>query len=439
LAFKKFKLPASLKGKVFLADEFFDKKKNPVEKDFLSQNLKNTKKILKKDGHYIHRRIEIPLNSVKTAEGYIYPEKEGELCLNPESLALLSGDEDWDVGDSPNLVFLDTETTGLSGGTGTYPFLCGIGYFEKQNFVVEQFFMEDYPFEVTMLEALSKKLKEADAFVTFNGKSFDIPLLSTRFIYNRLRINLDIPHIDLLHPSRRIWRGTFPNCRLETIEKEFFDLHREKDVESSLIPMIYFNYVRGRKQDLMLPVFDHNVQDIVTLGALLSFLCRILSGNFKDQIKKPAELWGLGRLFLKYNKVDMALMCHEEALKNSNTLELRKMLLSENGWLYKKLHKWDKAIMSWEELMQISPKHRMEAATELAKYYEHRKKDPIKAKNIIIEALKGMELSKELESYISGMEKIMEKEFPEEIKHRLERLERKIQNISLLKNVKSSE
>jgi len=421
----KFKLPPSLKGKVFRADRYFHEKARSPASSYLVQNLSHTKRIQTPDGFYIHRKIKVSLEKEASPEGYVFPGGKS-LCLDPLSLGLLSGERDFKAYDISRMIFLDLETTGLAGGTGTYPFLCGIGYFEQNSFIVEQFFMEDYPYERVMLESLGQRLKTAEALVTFNGKSFDVPLLITRFIFNRIRVNLELPHIDLLHPSRRIWKGAFPDCRLETIEQEFFKLKRKRDIESHLIPHIYFQFVRGKSQELMLPVFDHNAQDIISLGALLSFFCRILSQPESGELTRSAELWGLGRLFLKFGLIENAIQSLDKALYLSKETELTETLLFHMGRLYKKMGRFSEANEIWERLFKRPSSHKITAAVELAKYYEHKAKQPHLAREIVVKVTRELSVSEELEGYISGINEARNKEITPELEKRLRRLEAKI-------------
>ena len=427
LSSEKFNIPPSLKGKVFRAGEFFKKKaENSSQADFLVENLSHTERIKDGDAAYIHRKVKIPLEAGRSEDGYVFPDRTVFPTPDSSLLKILSGEEEWDAASLSGIIFIDTETTGLAGGTGTYPFLCGAGYFEEKAFVVEQFFMEDFPHEPLMLDRMGKKLREAEALASYNGKTFDVPLLKTRYIYNRIRVNLEIPHIDLLHPSRRIWRGVLSDCRLETVEKEFFHLYREKDVDSSLIPQIYFHFIRGRHLDWMLPVFHHNVQDIVTLGALLLFFCRIMSDPEKSDLKHPLELWGLGKMFLKSGDVDKALKTLEQALYLSREADLAEMMLFHIGRLYKKIGRWEEALDTWRSLVKSSARHRINSAVEMAKYYEHRKKEPHTAREILLQALGGLEMAAELESYLDGIKESPVNELTPELEHRLRRLEKKI-------------
>src|SRR5438046_1933625 len=151
------------------------------------------------------------------------------------------------AGDSRRLLFLDTETTGLAGGTGTYAFLVGVGRLDGDRFVVVQYFMRDFDEEPALLAALVPLLEQAAGVVTFNGSGFDLPLLETRFVLARRRWPSALPHLDLLKPARRVWTGWLADCRLGTLESAVLGVAREDDVPGGLIPMLYFDYLRSRR------------------------------------------------------------------------------------------------------------------------------------------------------------------------------------------------
>ncbi len=182
----------------------------------------------------------------------------------------------WDAGrttglrdiDARRLLFLDTETTGLSGGTGTYVFLVGVAYFceSGDEVVLRQYFLSDVSAERALLHALNDLFRDFTAVVTFNGKTFDWPLLETRFTYNRLRSVLrDPPHLDMLGPSRRLWRDRLESCSLETLESQVLGVRRGFDVPGWRIPSLYFQYLRAGHIGHVLPVFEHNEHDLLTL------------------------------------------------------------------------------------------------------------------------------------------------------------------------------
>ena len=414
-------------GKVHRGDLFFEKKNSRAGDDFILKNLTHAERITAEDGAFVLRRICISFETGKSPEGYSLAGCGHPEDLTTDALSALAGAAEWQSDNLPRLLFLDLETTGLAGGTGTFPFLCGIGFFDNNCFVIEQFFMEDYPQEAFMLRHLAERIKHADTIVSFNGKTFDVPLLSTRFINNRMRVNLELPHIDLLHPSRRLWKGFLPDCRLETIEQKRFGIRRMRDVESSLIPMIYFNYVRGHHQERILPVFDHNAQDIATLGALLSFFCRLISGGVYEGLNQPLELWGLGRLFMKMSRMEQAASCLCRALDICDDRALLPHLLFHAGMLYKKMGRYEQALQAWERLLQTSSTQRIIGAIEIAKYYEHQAGNPQRAREVILQVVHGTSVSDELtSSYIQGFSSGTQMEFTPEIEKRLRRLEKKM-------------
>ena len=153
--------------------------------------------------------------------------------LSPLNLVL----RDAVMPDASRLLFLDTETTGLAGGTGTCAFLIGIGNVEGMKFVVRQFFLRDYPEEKAMLEALAEALEPCQGIVTFNGKTFDVPLLETRYALARMKSPLDrLIHFDALHPARRLWKLRLESCKLTDLEEAILGISREGDVPESPIP-----------------------------------------------------------------------------------------------------------------------------------------------------------------------------------------------------------
>ena len=179
------------------------------------------------------------------------------------------------------LVYLDTETTGLAGGTGTCAFLVGIGAAEGSQFVVRQFFLRDYPEEKAMLAALAETLAPYKAVVTFNGKTFDLPLLETRYALKRMKSPFArLVHLDLLHPARRLWKLRLESCQLTHLEREVLDVRRQGDVSGCEIPGIYFDYLRTGNARGLQPVFYHNSLDVITLAALGAELARVVSNGW---------------------------------------------------------------------------------------------------------------------------------------------------------------
>ncbi|HXA75562.1 MAG TPA: ribonuclease H-like domain-containing protein, partial [Candidatus Acidoferrales bacterium] len=188
--------------------------------------------------------------------------------LNSEALRLMAPGAPKEVADPRQWLFLDTETTGLAGGTGTYPFLVGIGWWDACGLEVEQFFMRDHSEEHSVLSALAERMAERPVLVTFNGKSFDWPLLENRFTMTRaIKVPPLAAHLDLLHPARALWKLRLGSVRLVELERHVLDTerlgwHRGNDVASALIPQFYFDYLRGGTADPLAGVVKHNQMDL---------------------------------------------------------------------------------------------------------------------------------------------------------------------------------
>src|SRR6266550_4564460 len=215
--------------------------------------------------------------------------------------------------DPDKWLFLDTETTGLAGGTGTYAFLIGLAWWDACGLQVEQFFMRDFAEEHSLLHELSHRIAERPVLVTFNGKSFDWPLLENRFTMTR---SIAVPklaaHLDLLHPARALWKPRLGSVRLVELERHVIDAprlgwHRENDVASALIPQYYFDYLRGGPAEPLAGVVRHNQMDLRGLAALFCKVNELLSAapNAVNEIES-LDLFGLSR-FLQARR-DLALM-----------------------------------------------------------------------------------------------------------------------------------
>src|SRR5439155_19417396 len=183
------------------------------------------------------------------------------------------------VGDPRSLLFLDAETTGLAGGTGTYAFLVGAAWLEDDRLILAQHFMRDFDEEPALLAALRALLERANAVVTFNGASFDLPLLETRFIMARQSWPAALSHLDLLRPSRRVWTSCFADCRLATLEREVIGVVRDDDIPGALIPALYFDFLRSRRAAPLARVLAHNRDDILTQVGLLGWFGGALAAH----------------------------------------------------------------------------------------------------------------------------------------------------------------
>jgi len=315
--------------------------------------------------------------------------------------------------ESRGLLFLDTETTGLAGGTGTYAFLVGAGRVEDDRFVVTQFFMRDFDEEPALLEALAPLLDAASGVVTFNGAGFDLPLLETRFILGRRRWPATLAHVDLLHPARRVWSFRFEDCRLATLEREVLGLARPEDVPSGLIPLLYFDFIRSRRSAPLARVFAHNRDDVLSLAALLGWFGWAVNDAGERRLG-ALDMAGLGRLWERID-AERAASCFRQALAAGLDGDLaRRVQLRLAAW-EKRRARWDDACTLWEAA-RGSAAFDLQPWEELAKYHEHRRRDATMARAIVLEALdlaRGVAASRAIAA----------------LNHRLARLDRRLDRI----------
>ncbi len=212
--------------------------------------------------------------------------------------------------DFQRMLFLDTETTGLAGGTGTVPFLVGLAWFEGRSLKVHQLFLRRLGEEAPLLRALGERMAHSSCLVTFNGKSFDWPLLRTRFVLNRVPAPAELPHLDLLHCARRVFKHRGAGTRLVHLEDQVLGFRRVDDVDGSLIPDLYFRYLRGGDGAALIPVLEHNVNDLLLLAALLGELVRRFraagEGAAVPQGEDPRDLLGFAGVALRARDYERA-------------------------------------------------------------------------------------------------------------------------------------
>ncbi|MCX6017967.1 MAG: ribonuclease H-like domain-containing protein [Chloroflexi bacterium] len=228
----------------------------------------------------------------------------GALAPPPSQMGRLVFGRSGDV-DLRNALFLDTETTGLAGGAGTLAFLVGVGYFADEHFVVEQYFLKDPAHEAAMLTAIDRHVAAHEALVTFNGRSFDVPLLETRFTLSRIAPEFaDKQHLDLLLPARSVWKNALPSCSLGSLEYHVLQVRRtQQDVAGFLIPQLYREYLHSGGDvltDDMNRVMYHNLLDILSMVTLSARLCEAIfrprdgrehfaSGAFHERVGEPEQ------------------------------------------------------------------------------------------------------------------------------------------------------
>jgi uncharacterized protein YprB with RNaseH-like and TPR domain len=285
-------------------------------------------------------------------------------------------------------LFLDTETTGLAGGTGTMAFLIGLGWFEEGHFHVRQIMARDFGEEKAALVYLDQIASQKKFLVTFNGKAFDVNLLATRFIMNRLRSELSaMPHLDLLHPSRRILGHRLENSRLVTLEAYVLGVEREGDIPGWEIPQRYFDWLRKRDPGLLAAIFEHNRLDVVSMASLTAHLTEILTAQAAVQYANTDDYLAAARLLLNRSNLEGVEKILNIFQEQSCTLfsALSKKKLAQ---LYKRTGRLNEAVQIWQEMAACASVE-FYAVSELAKWLEHHARDYPRAKELIEDALAG--------------------------------------------------
>jgi len=224
-----------------------------------------------------------------------FPQPRAE-ALSYRALQLIAPGASDSICDIRQWLFLDTETTGLAGGTGTYAFLVGVAWWEEDGFAVAQYFMRDHGEEPSLLLEVLEHLDQRRVLVTFNGKSFDWPLLQTRFQMTRMgAVRERLAHLDLLHLARQIWRLSLQSVALTQLERHVLQLDRGSDIPSETIPQRYFDFLRGGPPEAMAEVFHHNQLDLCGLASLALRIGSILD-NPESRECGAGELFGISRM-----------------------------------------------------------------------------------------------------------------------------------------------
>jgi len=327
-----------------------------------------------------------------------------------------------DALDFERIAFIDTETTGLSGGIGVCAFLVGVGYLSSDGFVVEQFLMNDFPAEADMLRTVCTKLEGFDVISSYNGRAFDIPILDGRLLLNRMRTKLaSKPHIDLLHPARRVWKHRLGDCSLKSLETHVLDLVRTDDIEGWMIPQAFFDYLQTGDKQSMEQILLHNRHDLVSLAAVASFMFRALDSPERAPLAHGAEWYGLATLLEQHRRTNEATHCMERALAMGLPTEIRSRCIRALSLTRKRQGRWKTAAKLWHETTAANNEmNTFFALEELAKFYEHRQQDLVSARAICQRALNMLEVTEAISGPSPPARHI------ENFEHRLRRIERKI-------------
>lgn len=291
--------------------------------------------------------------------------------------------------DPRRIAFLDTETTGLAGGSGTYAFLIGVGGLTEEGFEIRHFFMRDYAEESSQLAALTAHLQQFDVLVTYNGRAYDQPLLETRYRMSRMVPPFArMTHFDLLYGARRLYRLAFDSCRLVELESQILGVERIDDVPGSMIPYLYFEFLRTRRAHRMVGIFEHNSFDILTLACLTGVIPRAFHAPLEVPLHRGAEMVGLARWLRAAGRMEESRVLLRRAIEKGLADSLLWRTMWDCALIEKKLGNEPGAVALFTELTTARNPHQAGALEELAKYFEHTEKNYALALDMTEEALR---------------------------------------------------
>lgn len=321
---------------------------------------------------------------------YIHGQIGLRIATRPLTLAEWAGVVEIADQNPEELVFLDTETSGLAGGTGTFAFLVGAGRYSPDGFHLAQFFMRDPLEEPALLLALEEFISPCRTIVSFNGKGFDIPLLDTRYTLQGWKSPFrDFSHVDLLHISRRLWRDRLPSRTLANLEVQILHASRtDEEIPGWMIPQIYFDYLRDGDARPLQRVFYHNAMDVVSLAALLNHTSSLLEHPISQPTAEMSDLAAVARLLEDLGHIERAAELYELCLSSDLPEDIHTDTLLRLALLHKHNLNYEAAIPLWE---QAASRSRIYAYEELAKYFEHHALDLDLALKWTLEALEVLE------------------------------------------------
>lgn len=339
------------------------------------------------------------------------------LQIKGDVLTWLSRDSAFENLDLSNALFIDLETTGLSGGTGVIPFLIGLGYYRDDRFHVTQFFLGELAEEERMIQEFGQFLSQMNfqSIITFNGKGFDMPLLETRFILHRQPFSLsELPHLDFLYSARSLWRHKHESCRLYHLAREVVQADRAEDIPAAEVPGRFFQYLQTGNFEVIEPVLYHNQEDILSLLGVVIVGSIIFSEAGEEEFADAMDLYGAGKVMENVGEVEKSVHFFKRALEGQLSEEISLQARRKLSTYFKKGENWERAVSLWKEMSasnRASP-NQLYSFRELAMYFEHKMKKYEEALKV---AEEGLVLS-------IGFSPFYEKDFA----HRLERLKRKI-------------
>ena len=314
-----------------------------------------------------------------------------------------------------SFAFLDTETTGLAGGAGTFAFMIGVGRFEGETFHLAQFFMRDPAEEGAQLAALEQFLVPCEALVTFNGKAFDVPLLNNRYILHGWPSPLNsTANLDLLHLARRLWHDRLPSRTLGNLEVEILEKERTTaDVPGWMIPEMYTDYLRSGDAEPLEGIFHHNTMDILSMAALLNYMASMLAEPLVA-VEHNLDLLAIGKLHEHLGYHEKAISLYKHCLGRPLAEKPWSEVVRRLSFLFKRQENLSAAMELWRV---AAKKGEIYAHVELAKVYEHQQRNFEDALEWTHEALAVVNAP--------GFPVFERFQWKGELEHRLERLERK--------------
>ncbi len=317
------------------------------------------------EGPFWRRRLVLPL---RHTHGAMSLQEVRAASLG--RLAELAREPGLRDGDLTRAFFFDTETTSLGGGAGIYVFLLGLGYFQGETFVVEQYFLHDVTQERAMLEAIRRRFSEFDLVVSFHGKGFDAPRLLDRLAFHRMRLDLPASHLDLCLVGRSLYRGAFEDCRLQTFERQLVGFRRRDDLPGAECPRAFFSHLRG-DSSLIPRVFEHNLYDVLTLPAVAACFASEAGAP-----RHPVVLSNLGAFFESRGRDREARDRYSGALDGLRRTDhpLLARSLERLALLERRAGRHEASARLLQERRDLAP-GAFQPLEDLAKYYEHRAHD----------------------------------------------------------------
>lgn len=303
---------------------------------------------------------------------------------DPRWWAALAREPKWEGARREDVAFLDLETTGLAGGTGTVAFLIGLARVRGGILETRQYFLRSPAAESAALEQVEAELRDCTHLVTFNGKCFDVPLLETRFVMHRRKL-VTLPHLDLLHPARRVWKRRLEDCTLGTLEAEILGRPRHGDIDGAEIPQRWFDWLALGDARPLAPVIEHNRLDLVALASLAGRLARLLA--HPSEAAHATDLFSIGRMMARDGDQRAEPTLGEALSRGSRDAA------PELARVKKKRGAADAALPLWELAAREPGRKGIEAGIEIAKHYEHKAKSPARALAVTAALLARVDLT----------------------------------------------